>query len=661
MKQDFYPKDFPDPIKDDNHILIIKPFKDYDPSEDLKKLILDKREVCFTYPKEGIDLFSESKASEALVVLQIGKPCTRKLPYFDGNPSPELLEKIWMNLDDKFINYHHHDEYSMRDALGTCKQLAVLLKAQKRRFMSVTNHGSIGGWIKQMKVCKENDIKCVFGMEAYHSPYRGDDPEIRKQYRSANHLILIAQNIEGYYNLIRIHNDAQLNGFYYSPRTCDESLKKWGKGLKGTTACMAGELSRLLKADKWEEAEARYRFYEECFDEFYIEIQLIEMEEQKEINLKLIKLAQKVGAKMTIGIDSHYLYPEQSETHDLLMCIRQHRTVNDVSQENDDTWQFSVKNLFYRDYEQLYDLFKNGFINSKGEHVSGFEDETFTESVFKEACMNTRRLTVCADDIKLDTSIKLPKLYEDSEEVLRQKAWEGFRSFGFDSVSNSDVYKTRLEYELDVICLSGWADYFLITKMIIDEAIRLKGEFGVGWGRGCFLPSNKVKMGNGFFKEIQKIKKGDTVLSHDGTENQVLVRYSYLVAEEMSRLIFSDGREIECTKDHRILQWQGYGNACWVKANNLKAGDSVCSCDDHSVSVIKRVESFFYEGNVFDLCVENTHTYNIEGLSVHNSACGSLVSYCIKLTFIDPIKYDLLFERFLDFSRSEIKVCTFEA
>lgn len=531
-EKEFHP--YQDPIEQGKNILLVKPSKDYDASKDLKVLILDKREVAFTWPKPDIDLMTEVKIYGAKVVLQIGNPCTRKLPFLDLSSVGSVNEiELWQErcynaVTDKIINYHHHDEYSMRDAIGTTKQLSVLLQAQGRKFMSVTNHGNIGGWIKQGNVCRDADIKCIYGMEAYYNNYRGDDPEKKIENRSANHLVLIAQNLEGYYNIIQIHNDAQLNGFYYTPRTCDESLQKYGKGIIATSACAAGELARLVMADKWEEAEARYQFYKSCFDKFYIEIQLIEMEEQKEINRRLIQLSDRVGGEITIGLDSHYLYPEHSETHDVLMCIRQKRTVHDLEKEDDDTWKFTVKNLYYRNYEQVLDLYENGYINPKGIKVSPFKDEVFTPEVFKKACINTRKIACLAEDIKLDTSIKLPKLYEDSEEVLSKMAWAGFNDKGFDKLDdkNKKIYSDRLSYELDVICLSGWADYFLITKMIIDKAVELKGEFATGAGRG--------------------------------------------------------------------------------------------------------------------------------------SAAGSLVSFCIGITHIDPIKYDLLFERFLDFSRSEIKVNTFE-
>lgn len=1151
--KEFYPEGFAEPISDEGRtILLIKPDRDYDPTSQLKELFLDRREVAFTWPKGGIDLLMEVKLYGAKFNLQIGKLLTRKLPFFSVYDD-SLEESLFNAVTDKIVNYHHHDEYSMKDAIGTVGKfqketkswsgLAGLLLAQKSKFMSITNHGSIGGWIKQGNACKETGLKCLYGMEAYYSNYRGDDPEEKKKNRSACHLILIAQTLEGYYNLIRIHNDASLNGFYYTPRTCDESLQKWGKGLVATSACFlpgtnvfmrdgiqeiekinnkdvlthtssfrnavptrrtytgdmktikcrglvttttstndhrylvvkkknqkksnsrllnkelvydgvspeailsrrrdfeaewtshiekgdwllfpsekntasvpilnlskynqgnslshrlivsqegrsllrdarkvslktlktlkeegswskahlycienknsnpfrmrllkhlksigmngedfivnhcrevfsqdcgliknylpesvvpdeqllfllgaycaegssgkhtvlftlnckeesfaneiisslkslglsgvwktdlkhhkgdvivgslalklfledvcgklavnkhvppfvfdlpfslqkcflrgyllgdgyrgkpnsrtsgyvssssvsesmsigvarlllrggfypscqikkqhtdkngilhqdvytvqvsgkqhrvlsnyvwknigdcvvpnslkvrnnipivaggieyytslvthteyyhvenaevhcltvegdqsfitgfavvhncaAGELAKLVMEDRWEEAEARYHFYNSCFDKFFIEIQLIEMEEQKEINRRLIKLAERVGGELTIGLDSHYLYPEHGESQDLLMCIRQKRTIQDLEQKDDDTWVFTVKNLFYRNYEQVLELFQNGFVNSRGEKVEKFEDEVFTKQVFRKACLNTRKIAVLADDIKIDTSIKLPKLHENSEEILTQMAWDGFRAKGFDKGEKAGIYKDRLSYELDVICLSGWADYFLITKMIIDKAIELKGEFACGWGRGCFLGDSLVQIENKS-APIKDIQIGDRVYSHDGSLNPVLDKYVYEVDEEMVRLVFEDGRIIECTPDHKILKWQCYGCTEWKPANKLKTGDFVLDCNGHELGIVRSCESFWHKGKVYDLCVENTHTYNIEGLAVHNSAAGSLVSYCVGITYIDPIEYGLLFERFLDFSRSEIKVNSFE-
>jgi len=381
-----------------------------------------------------------------------------------------------------FVNLHHHDEYSFRDALGTCDQYAKLLTSRGDKYLCCTNHGSIGGWIKQRAVCEKNGIKPIFGMEAYYSNYRGDDMEEKKKNRSANHLILLAKNKEGYHNIIKIHNEAQLNGFYYSPRTNDEALKQFGRGIISTSACFSGDIAKLIDTGNVEKAKERYNFYKSCFDEFYIEIQLIEMEEQRDLNKKLISFAKEVDAPLVIGLDSHYLYPENSETHDIMMCIRQKRTIQETEEADDDTWVFSVKNLYCRSYDQVKDLYENGFQGKNGLVV--FKDDVFTQEIFDEACANTVAIAEKIEDIKIDTSIKLPKLYDDSGAEFKKVVMEAFYKLELDKKPNAEEYTKRIKHELDVITLAGWSDYFFIVKMIVDEAKRLKGDWAIGNGRG---------------------------------------------------------------------------------------------------------------------------------------------------------------------------------
>ena len=469
-----------DALASSGGVVVIVPAKGYDAKQELKEgWCLDCREVEFTYPKAGVDLSDELASASPALVISVGG---MDVPagFNTASAGRDGWRKAAAAVPDRLFNYHHHDEYSMRDALGSCVKLSEFLKAGGRKFLSVTNHGSIGGWIKQNNACRNSGIKSVFGMEAYVSQSRDKE----KRDRSANHLILIASTEEGLGNIIRIHNDAQLNGFYYSPRTCDGSLSKWGKGIIATSACAKGEIPELLSKGEKQKARERYFFYKSVFDEFYIELQMIEMDEQRRINRLLVEFGKEVGAEFTIGLDSHYLYPEHSETHDLLMCIRQGRTVKDTSKEDDDTWQFDVKNLYYRDYGQARDIFDSGFVRADSTVSPPFRDDVFTDEIFEQACLNTRRIAVFCEDIKMPSDIKLPKMGEDSREVLRKEAWAGFLKKGLDAKPNADEYRSRLEYELDVITLSGWADYFLITKLIIDKAREMKGEFATGSGRG---------------------------------------------------------------------------------------------------------------------------------------------------------------------------------
>lgn len=487
-----------DRIPLEKNILLIVPEKGYDVAPMLDKMGLSKWEVAVTWPKEGVNLLEEVRYVEAKLVVQIDSQFTEDywcLP--EGYEVPEdLLEEVRQVRTDDYVCLHHHDEFSIKDGLGTIEGLVDKLKAQRRSFCCVTNHGSVGGWIKQYNACRKAGIKTVFGMEAYFSDYRGDDMEQKKAHRKANHLILMARTQEGFDNIIRIHNDAQLNGFYYTPRTNREALVKWGKGIVASSACMAGELPRALVEGDEEKAYDVWKFYSEVFDKFYVEIQILEYEPQREANRRLIEFAKQVQAPLLLTCDSHYLEKEHSETHDLLMMIRQGKTVMDKVEENEDVWNFDVKNMFYRNAKDMREVFIEGFTEKDGTKREPFLDDVFTQEVFDEAMANTRQLALEAENIKLDSSIKLPKLYDDGGEVLLKKVKAGLRRFidrenkkarepGEENfVFDGALYQARIKQEFDVIAKLGWTDYFLIMEKIISDTVKEHGEWAVGYGRG---------------------------------------------------------------------------------------------------------------------------------------------------------------------------------
>lgn len=469
-------------------IMFLMPSEDYDLGPHLHRFGLSRDEVCATWPKvdDGNQFMEEARAARAKVVVQVGGVrASKKYSVIrpDGVCSTNLPARIKSIVGDTYVNLHHHDEFSLRDSIGTVKDLAKLLEKRRQRYCTVTNHGSVGGWIKQYSTCKKAGLKPIFGMEAYVNNCRSDDPEERKANRSNFHLILLARNETGFYNLIKIHNDAQLNGFYYRPRVNHEAIRQWGKGIIGSSACMAGEIPQLLMEGKEDEAREVYEFYRDHLDAFYIEITLIEMRQQVEVARKLVEFAHKVGAPLIVTCDSHYLLPEHCDTHDILLLIKSRKTVNDRIERSEEVWQFDARNLYYRNEQQMWDLWRNGFEarneDKEREHYV-YEDELFTEEVMAEAILNTRRIAASIEDIELDSEFKLPKLYDNAEEMLASKAQAGFRERGL----RGKVYHDRLNFELKVICDLGFADYFLTMDRIISDTKAEFGEWAVGYGRG---------------------------------------------------------------------------------------------------------------------------------------------------------------------------------
>lgn len=474
-------------IRNEKNIIFIVPSKDFPLEQVLVDMGLSRYEVAVTWPKEFVTLQEEIDEINPILVIQID--CS----FLDNYESIESTKASEYQLTsdvitDGFVGIHHHDEFSLKDGLGTVDQITKLLKAQRRSFCCITNHGNIGGWIKQHNACRKMGIKAIYGMESYVSNYRGDDPAIKKAHRHANHLVLVARTKEGFDNIIRIHNDAQLNGFYYSPRANRDAFQKWGKGIVATSACMAGEIPQALMAGDKDKAKELYEFYKTCFDRFYIELQIIEYEAQREVNRRLIEFAGEVGAPLILACDSHYLKPEHADTHDLLMCIRQHKTVLDKVGEDEegesDVWNFDVRNLYYRNSEQMYEVFDRGFIQKDGTQHSPFRDDVFTDEVFFLAMDNTRLLALDTEDIKLDSAVKLPRLYPNSNKTLRQKIITGFKGRGLDFVPNKQEYVDRLKMEFDIITKKGFADYFLVVEKIVTDSKEKYGEWAVGPGRG---------------------------------------------------------------------------------------------------------------------------------------------------------------------------------
>ncbi len=567
-------------LKGPKNVVFVVPTKDFDIKPQLVALGLDRREVAVTYAGKIENpkfLYEEIEVVGPKAVVVIGPAgASKRFPLYitedAKDMAPGLREKVREAVRaDWFVNLHHHDEFSVRDGLGTGYGLMKLLKARGGNFCAITNHGHLGGWIRQHSACKKDGVKAIYGVEAYVNDFRGaeaeggiealretlrgvveerkaekppkfekvagpskeelaalskeekaaikeanakrkeeerrlkDESKARKEVlvareaelraeilkreeehkavlqenRKNAHLLLLASTEEGFYNIIKLSNDAAVNGFYYKPRMTHESLKKWGKGIVATSACYSGEIPTLLLAGKADEAKALYEFYKGCFDEFYIELTMIEMKDQIELNRKLIEFAKSVGAKMVVTCDSHYLLREHADTHDVLLLIRDGKTRNDLRERPEEVWQFEARNLYHRCYDEMRSLWSEGFVTQSGDHFT-YKDEVFTEEVFEEACANTRAIALRCADIKLDSTLKLPVLYEDGPKTLREKVMAGFRERGL----RGKTYMDRLNHELDVIIKKGYADYFLTMDKIIRDTIERHGVNSIGWGRG---------------------------------------------------------------------------------------------------------------------------------------------------------------------------------
>ena len=239
----------------------------------------------------------------------------------------------------KFTHLHVHSHYSLLDGLAKIDGIINHVKKHRMDSAALTDHGVMYGAIEFYKKAKKAGVKPIIGEEFYVAFEKMTDkrPNIdNKRY----HLVLLAKNLEGYKNLIKLTNRAHLEGFYYKPRVDNELLKKHSSGLIAMSACLQGRIPRLILAKKFEEAERLAKFYQELFgkDGFYLEIQYHpNIPEQKKVNEGLIQLSKKSNIPLVATNDCHYLNFDDAEAQDVLMAIN-------TDSQKDDPERLSMKN-----------------------------------------------------------------------------------------------------------------------------------------------------------------------------------------------------------------------------------------------------------------------------------------------------------------------------
>ena len=222
----------------------------------------------------------------------------------------------------EFTHLHLHTEYSLLDGACDVKKLCDRVAALGQKSVAMTDHGNIYGAVHFFNAAKENGIKPILGCELYvcknedhRAPAQGDD---------YNHLLVLAENEEGYRNLIRITSEASLHGFYRKPRVSKRYLAEHSKGLIGSSGCLSGELCEELLAGRYDKAKAVALQYQDIFGKgnFYLEIQDQGLEAERKIQNDLFRLERELEIPLILTNDSHYLCGEDSHAHDVMLCVQ---------------------------------------------------------------------------------------------------------------------------------------------------------------------------------------------------------------------------------------------------------------------------------------------------------------------------------------------------
>lgn len=361
----------------------------------------------------------------------------------------------------KFVPLHIHTEYSLLDGAIRVKNLVNFAKDNDMPAIAITDHGVMYSAIEFYELAKENGIKPLIGCEFYvHS---GDIHEKNAHDNPLYHLILIAKDTKGYFNLIKLVSTAWCEGYYYKPRINFELLKEHHEGLVCCSACLGGEvLQNLLKGDK-EKAKEVAKQYQDLFGEdYYIELQDHGLDDQKRTNPDLIEIAKELNIKMVITNDSHYLHREDADMHDTLLCLQTNSNKDDPNR-----FHFSNNEFYVKTKEEMREAFR------------WMDSEMFEECVQNtEEVANKCDLTIKLHDAPLP-HYEVPKGYTIPT-YLNHLVMEGIKErYG---ENPPDAIYERAKYELGVIEQMGFPAYFLITWDFIHFA--KTHDIPVGPGRG---------------------------------------------------------------------------------------------------------------------------------------------------------------------------------
>jgi DNA polymerase III subunit alpha len=370
-----------------------------------------------------------------------------------------------------FVHLHTHSEYSLLDGMCRIKDVVKKAKEYGMPAVAITDHGALYGAFKFFIKAKDEGIKPIIGCELYkskNSRFAKDTPEDRDN----NHLVVLAKNLTGYQNLLKLVTYSNLEGFYYKPRVDWELLQKYGEGLIVLSGCLNGEIPELILNNQLGEAEKTLKKYLEIFgSNFYLELQRHPVistdpdvvpsdypEKQERVNQELIKFSRKHGVPIVATNDAHYLNKDDAYAQEILLCIQ---TQHAIYEKDRPMSMYDVPDFYFKSPEEM-----------KGQFLD-----------YPEAIENTLKI---ADECNLEIphgKLILPNYpipeNKSSEQYLRDMVYE--RSTRIKDATPDEIQK-RLDYELDIINNKGYANYFLFVQDVVNWAKNNK--IAVGPGRG---------------------------------------------------------------------------------------------------------------------------------------------------------------------------------
>ncbi|MDR0296349.1 MAG: DNA polymerase III subunit alpha [Prevotellaceae bacterium] len=367
-----------------------------------------------------------------------------------------------------FVHLHVHTQYSILDGAAPIKKLFAKAEADGQIALAITDHGNMFGVKEFLKEAKNHPcIKPIIGCEVYVNP-EGRFVKRGKEDQSANHLILLAKNMAGYHNLVKLISLGYTEGMYYKPKIDHELLEKYHEGLICTTACLAGEVQRAIAADEIGKAEKILLWHKNLFgDDYYVELQRHETkdafadrtvfpQQQKVIGL-MLELARKHNVKVIASNDVHFVNADDAEAHDRLICLNTGADLNDE------------KRLRYT---------KQEYLKTQKEMAAIFSD-------IPDAIANTLEIAGKIEQFSINRktpvmpNFPLPDGFANADEYLQHLTYKGAEQ-NYKEIKQE--LRDKIDFELETIKRMGFPDYFLIVQDFIVEARKM--DVRVGPGRG---------------------------------------------------------------------------------------------------------------------------------------------------------------------------------
>ncbi len=357
-----------------------------------------------------------------------------------------------------FIHLHNHSDYSLLDGAVKTKNLVHQAVQFGMPAMALTDHGNMFGAIEFHNNARSAGIKPILGIEAYITAASRHDRKAPSRGSVANHITLLAENMAGYQNLIKLTSSAYLEGFYYKPRIDFELLERHSEGLIALSGCAKGLVAEAITRDDPKLAREMAGRLTELFGRgnFYIELMDHGIDIERKQMPELIKIAREQDLPLVASNDTHYLHREHAEAQDALVCIQTGKNMDDEKR-----LKFSMQELYLKSPEEMYELF------------SDHEDALTNTMEIAERC--NVELDFSGDYLP---SFPLPSGYSEMD-LVREQSFEGARQrFG----QIDEVTEARLNKELDIIENTGFPGYFLIVSDLVKAAKEMKVPVGPGRG-----------------------------------------------------------------------------------------------------------------------------------------------------------------------------------